>query len=220
MAFPVVEATNTSSEPTNKTSHTVALPAGIVSGELLLVWMAVNLNESPTFPAGWTRWFITGYATLRLALAYRLADGGEGASIFVTTATSLKSAHISYRISGAEDPATQAPQESSNVFGSDDSPNPGNLIPAGGAKDYLWLAMDTNKGVATSAAPASYGSLLSVNVGSAAGLGSSHRSLNAASENPGVMTLASAIDWVAETVAVHPAPSGSASKRLLVAAGR
>src|SRR5215472_3753213 len=56
MAFPVVAATNTSAVSSNATSHTVNLPSGITSGDLLLIFFGDSLNggASTTTITGWT----------------------------------------------------------------------------------------------------------------------------------------------------------------------
>lgn len=42
MAFPVIETTNKSSTNTAGTSHTVSLPSGIASGDLILILMVIG----------------------------------------------------------------------------------------------------------------------------------------------------------------------------------
>ena len=119
MASPTPQATNVSDEfAANVTSHTVSLPADISSGDLLVVAFGCHGVENITWPEGWTEIFnITeaGGATGTLAAAYRQADGEEGASITVGTGNVQQSGHCSWRITGHENPAIQAPEASTGA---------------------------------------------------------------------------------------------------------
>ncbi len=209
MAFPVVETTATSLETSGVTNHTVSLPSGIVSGNLLIVNFAVDGNPGVSWPAGWTEIFEVAKSSLNaLAVAYRKADGTESSTITVTTGASKTSSHTSYRISGAIDPTTQAPEISTGATGASTNPDPDNLTPTGGAKDYLWLAVHGhNKDANTTAFPTNYTNGVSTQGGGSTGsaIGSAERNLNAASENPATFTIGAALDWVAATIAIHPA---------------
>lgn len=205
MTTPIVESTSTSSD-SGTTSHAVTLPSGVVSGDVLIVQFVFRaVNGGVSFPAGWTIFRNVQEHTLDIfALAWRLATGGE-TSVTVTTTDSANSAHIAYRISGAENPSTQPPEASGSATGSGISPNPPNLTPTGGAKDYLWLAPVSR---------ATTGTITTLPTGFSVGLAastsgntafSSRRALNATSLNPGAYTLsAPSDDWIAVTVAIHP----------------
>lgn len=209
MAFPVIADSNNSIEGSDTSTHTVSLPANISAGDLLIVLFSNDGDDTVSFPAGWTQLFSDTYSVYtRFSAAYRKADGNEGASISVTTSGSERSAHISYRITGAADPDTQAPEVSTSNSDRTDSPDPNSLTPTGGAKDYLWIAcvgsddLDLATGYPTNysngetyrATTSSGGSVVSA----------AKRNLNASSENPGTFTLANSEEWVAYTIAVHP----------------
>lgn len=209
MAFPVVAATNTSVESSaDVTSHSVALPAGISSGDLLLAHFVADGDPTITWPAGWTRFFTLANAgDAKEEWAWREADGTEGSSITVTTDVSEKSAHAAYRITGHEVPGTQAPEASTGAQGSDNNPDPDSISPTGGAKDYLFIASCGQDGGAdVNGAPANYSNLLNSNTGAGGGCqaGSAERQLNASTENPGPFTTATGDGWTAVTVVVHP----------------
>ena len=138
MAFPQVEATNNSAESSGTTSHTVSLPAGIQAGETLLVFFSVDGNSPATFPEGWTEIIDLTNASNTLSVAWRKADGGEGASITVTTPGGRESVHISYRISGATDPTTTPPEASTGDTGDDTNPDPDSLTAGGGSIFRSW----------------------------------------------------------------------------------
>ena len=211
MASPTVAATNTSVDDNDNTDHVVSLPTGIVSGNLLIVVFALDggNNNNVTFPAGWTGALLIELGSaIGLWWGWREADGTEGGTITCTTGFSRRSAHTAYRITGHEDPATQAPEASTGATGFDTAPNPDSLTPTGGAKDYLWLAghaHDANK--TTTVFPTNYSNGISTEGADAAsaGVGSAERQLNAASENPGTFTISASEQWAAGTIAVHPA---------------
>ena len=213
---PVVQADNTSVQNAISGSHTVSLPAGIVSGDLLIVIFGIPLDRVITFPAGWTQTINhLSLSLIRQAIFFRVADGTEGASITVTVSTSpsaIRSSHNSYRITGHEDPATQAPQANgADSNGTLSDPDPPNLIPDGGAKNYLWLASETvNDNTGINNDPPSYTNRLLARV-TGVSTASVRRALNASSENPGIFDLPSSEQWVAITLAIHPAPGATAA---------
>ncbi len=157
VSVPFVQSRTTSSVVTNQTSHTVNMPSGIASGDLLVSIFTAEGIPTITWPAGWTRFAEQQHTAANgtISMAYRTADGTEGASITVTTGTATQTDHATYRIKGAADPATQPPQASivaSTVVTSDPAPaaygfgayfvptDPPPFTPSGGLKNYLWLA--------------------------------------------------------------------------------
>ena len=210
MTFPAVQATNTSEEASNVTSHTVDLPASISSGDLLIILFTVDAAPTITWPSGYTEFADDQRgSTVRGAVAYRQADGTEGATITVTTGSSQFSTHNTYRITGHEDPATQAP-EAASADGGSNAPNPPSLTPTGGAEDFLWLAACGHDlgGQSITAFPTNYSNGISINQtneSNGCGAGSAERDLNASSEDPGTFSLSGSMAWVAFTVAIHPA---------------
>ncbi|HEX9894375.1 MAG TPA: hypothetical protein VGA78_10650, partial [Gemmatimonadales bacterium] len=212
--FPQVVKSTSSVNDTANTQHTVSLPSGIQSGNLLIVIFGHKggTNETVTWPGGWTQFLDANQVTnVGLKAAYRKADGTEGSTITVQTTNSVRSSHNSYRITGAEDPATQPP-ESAASNGNNANPNPASLTPTGGAKNYLWIAAEINNdGTNTiTAYPASYSGGFQAN-GNASNstTGSARRELNASSEDPGSFTLSASIAWAAGTIVVHPAAAPS-----------
>jgi len=208
-AFPQVEDTGISSSSANETSHIVDIPLNIVAGNLLIVCFTSDGDAGGvSWPAGWTEFFETvNGSAVTLALAYRQADGGEGATITVTTGNAERSAHCSYRISGHEDPTIRGPEATTNATGLNDSPNPPVVTPVGGATDYLWLAVHGSDGpLTTTAFPTNY--INGISVGAAGGegcaVGAAERDLNASSEDPGVFTISASEEWVAATIAIYP----------------
>ena len=210
MAFPVVETTNTSQESSAVTTHTVSLPSGIVSGNLLLLFIDTNTATTVTGPSGWTElWAQSSGPYLRRGY-YRQADGTEGTTVTFSTSVASQSVHISYRISGAENPSTQVPEAAVlGAGGSGTTIDPPSLTPTGGAKDYLWIAGASHNSAssgAVNAAPTNYSSLLTSTVATLVGNGTAQRNLNAASENPDTVGISASVGRrLGFTVAVHPA---------------
>ncbi|NIS80820.1 MAG: hypothetical protein GTO14_11555, partial [Anaerolineales bacterium] len=218
--FPSVQTTNTSATTTASTSHTVNLPAGIQSGDLIIALFSGYIGSGTTpvdvsWPLGWTEFFEqdASTSTLHLAVAgaYRKADGTEGASITVTTNLVVLAAHNTYRISGAADPATQPPQAAAISY--TDTANgidPPVNTPTGGAKDYLWLAVAgwRRTGIGMTTDPANYTDAIeATSSGGSIGtrLRSLRRQLNASSEDPSTFTLGGNSERrIGVTIAVHP----------------
>jgi hypothetical protein len=205
MAFPVVQATNTSVTTPAATSHVISLPAGIVSGNLLLAIFGIGGNTVGSWPAGWTElWGTELPASVgRLECRYRIADGSEGATITVTTSGALTSSHTTYRIDTF---SGNAPVAGTTATATSTNANPPSLTPSWGAKDTLWIAVAGVSGSAPSAAPANYTNLLTAATPTT--LGSARRELNAATEDPGVFTSAND-QWAANTIAVEPAAAAA-----------
>lgn len=216
MAYPQVLSVAHSNTPTDQTSHTVTLPSGIGSGDLLLAFAGLNGAHAaePVFPAGWTRVCHSNAFNISAAWAYRVADGTEGASI-TCTSTSEQAAFSVYRIEGHGSTA-QAPQSVAYYNAASTGTatgNPDNLTPTGGSKEYLWFFQCvSDSGVLLSAAPTDFGNLLTSASGSTANasvaVGTARREYTAASYNVVAGTLASSESSLAVTVVVHPGAEG------------
>lgn len=229
MAFPVVESRNPTVDndtggaattgSTAAASHAVVLPASVSAGALLMIIGRTTTTGAVAVTGG--GWTISQMSDASVGpdvifWMYRntLAAGTEdGTSVTVTHGTA-KLAAQSLSITGAEDPATRPPQAASTTsVGETTAMDAPALSPAGGAKDYLWLAVYTNEGALPAldkTPPANYAGGVDVRTGVAGNNwdnSSVHvctRSLNAATEDPGVVTLSSADNWLALTIAVHP----------------
>lgn len=208
MASPLVEATNSSTTPSASVNHSIALPAGIVSGELLLAAIS-GRQLFGTIPTGWSRPLVLSHSgqsdVLDIHLYQRTADETEGSTLAFESSSSLETSHVSARISGWAS-LESATAESSSTG----APNPPSITPSAGLADYLFIVLGCLKGNRTvTAAPTNYINFLNPNTGTSS-LGDSHlgfatRSLNASSEDPGEFTSSSVEHWVAATLAVLPA---------------
>ena len=216
MAFPSA-STATTNGSTATTSAVVSLPGSIVAGQTLLVLIRCSLGGTHTFPAGWTEISqdSSDGSDDTTSLAWRRADGAEGASITVTLGTSSKFSAISWLVAGARNPELSPPEISNITTGNSTNPNPGSLTPSGGAQDYLWFWMGGWEGTQTSPPsgnPTNYTSnVVGAETGSVGGVStncrvaSATRQFNVATEDPGSWTISGlGDDWTAVTVAIYP----------------
>ena len=140
MASPVVEQVVESSTNTAGPSHIVTLPTA-TADQLLLIISDIGSTAATWDTAGGvvTELLDEGVAN-GLHIAYRWMDGTEPASYTFTTSASTRSADMAYRISGAENPATQAPEMGTTATGTSATPDSPAAVMTGGSKDYLVIA--------------------------------------------------------------------------------
>jgi hypothetical protein len=217
---PLPRTANESSTATAGTSHVVNLPTGITAGDLLIVCMNLG-STAATVNAltGWTELLDEGIAS-GLYIAYRKADGTEGATITLTTSATTRDATITFRIANAQDPAVQAPQIGTTASGTSISPDPPNVTPTGGAKDYLAIALFGDAGEEAdddtwaNTPPSGYlpsppfqkaCGTTGINLGGL--IAAAYRSFNASAEDPGTFNQDVSLAWRAQTIIVHPAPA-------------
>lgn len=215
-AFPVVAAT-TSSESSATSSHTVNLPSGISSGHLLTIHITCRNSTLPiTFPAGWTQigsdYTSGGVASSHNINAdyYRIADGGEGATITVTTGGGGNAcASVSNRITGHH--ASSAPEGGTPASATSANPNPPSLSPSWGAEDTLWIARAGVVGTrTTSVYPYPDGNANIQSSGSnTVTLTYCEQDENASSDDPGTFTVSLSDNWAAQTIAIRPAAAAA-----------
>lgn len=136
MASPIVETTNESATGTAGTNHVVALPAGIQANDLIIICMNIGSTAATLNAHADYQELLDENSANGLKILYRWATGGESNPTLVTSA-STRSAEITFRISGAENPATRTPEIGSTSSGSSTTPDPPAVTPTGGSKDYL-----------------------------------------------------------------------------------
>lgn len=220
MAFPTVVSRNESSTATAGTSHVVNLPAGLVSGNLILVLTNIG-STAATFNTltGWNEIVDEGSAN-GITMWYRVADGSEGATVTFTSSASTRDASVSYQINGALSPATQAPQLSTVATGTSTTPNATTCTPTGGAKDYLWITMfgmageQADDDTLVTGTPTNFVNTLQKTCGVAGTnlggmIASAEFASNAASMDAAAWTSVDNAAWRAYTIAIHPWPTGA-----------
>lgn len=206
--FPQIVGTATSAK-TNEINlvHTVTLPEGIESGDLILIFWsdASRKNTQPDLP---------GYTELKSSFAsnsyrkiyYRIADGTEGASVSTSNTIDERSAHVSYRI--AKGTYSGNPSASNEDAGSDNSPNPPEL-PGGGTFKFLWFASVHTQEIGNYTLPNNYESVSESRTSATTSSDARHcqmitvyRTNEASSENPSAFSLSGWAVHAAYTVAV------------------
>lgn len=214
MASPTVETTAAST--TSGTSHTPTMPSGIVSGDLLLFFMSIDGSQTVTTDTDYTqiKSILTSGSAARLHISYRQADASANDTPTHSVTSSERATHIVYRISGHENPATQAPEVSTGATGSSSTPNTDTVTPTGGSKDYLFIAAFGQDGALTPPTvnpPSTPGTYTLVEGADSAGGpnngvngSTAWKQATAASDNPSFFSFARVDDWAAVTAAVHP----------------
>lgn len=142
---------------------------------------------------------------------YRLCDGTEGTTGSIDWTAALKGASSTFLITGAADPATQAP-EFTVAVGTTANADPPAITPTGGSKDYLFLlflGMDSETATATPDAAYTGDDAQNSGTGGAVAtncmIWTASRQATTTSENPAAWTSsAPANGWTAFTVAIHP----------------
>lgn len=227
MTFPVIASSNTTAD-TSSTSVTVSMPSGISAGDLLIVFCAQDAIGVITQSGGidWTKIEQNANSTIvSQAIFAKIADGGD--SLTLTSTDSQDFSCVAVRITG---------HSVSNVLtdifkgvaatGSDAAPDPPNCN-AITTDDWLWIEMfaaDDDDDTATywSTNYSAVAQIQSANSTSSCLCAVASRELNASAENPGVMAMAAAEEWITQTIAIPPAiivPLPEASRMLLLGVG-
>lgn len=206
--FPTIRARNWGRSGGNTTSHAIRLPAGVKTGQLLLVVFSVQGNNPTLSGYDTNDWNLLGEAvnsgtnTVKGAILYKIADGGNDDDLTITTSASEESTHISFAIDrGGIPTATSLGGDGSNT----DPPS----HDAGSSRKYLWIATVSRDLSVTgdhrvSAPPTDYTDFLylsptSFNTGVDTSVATRHREIQ--TENPAAFT-SSSEQWVSFTIAV------------------
>jgi hypothetical protein len=211
MAFPTVVATNTSAPAAIVSSHTVALPASIASGDLLIVLFRTGgASVTHTTPTNWNL-LDTRTSTGRTSIFWKIATGSEGASVSITTSAGRFAVSHSYRITGHH-PSTPI----DGAFTAADSIDPPQVSHGWGAVDVLWLTLaNTRQTNNTFTAPTNYTNQINARTTSDAStstndirMSSARRSLASAAEDPASWGSTGTLSIPhSATIAIRPEPT-------------
>jgi hypothetical protein len=176
-----------------------------------------NVAATVNALAGWTELLDENVAN-GLYIAYRVADGTEGATTTFTLSGATRGAWIVYEISGAENPATQAPQIGTTSTGTSTTPDPPASATPPSAKDYLFIAFAGMAGEEAdddtwgNTPPTNYTpspprqkscGIAGANLGGL--ILSAERQLNTGvATNPGAFGVDVSAAWRAQTIMIHP----------------
>ena len=225
MPFAVVATSNTTAD-TSSASVTVAMPSGIVAGDLIMVFWAQDAVGVITQSGGsdWTDidQGLNGVACSGGCFA-KIAAGGD--SLTLASLNSQDFACVAVRITGhgVANVSTDITKGTA-ATGSDAAPEPPNCNP-GTAKDYLWLETfaaddDDETTPYESTSYTAVAQIQSANSTSSCLVAVARRALNASAENPGAMAMSATEEWRAQTFAIPPGPvTGTAAGTIPVTTG-
>lgn len=213
--FPTVAATNTfDNTGSNNSSTNCSLPASIVAGDLLIVFIGSGRYDAVyNTPSGWGQLFQGNTGDIgelddaaNLAIFYKIADGSEGSSVTITNSSSARSLGVSLKIrdySGVPEIATDT--------GESLAPNPPILSPSWGNTSTLWIALAafSPEDVALVSRPINYAETVTkeAKAGGSFAISTSvvQRNFISSQENPGSYTLDASAFWISATIAIKPA---------------
>jgi hypothetical protein len=198
-------------------TFTFSLPAGYETGDRIVAVFVCDWNGATVrnIPDGWTQigTGVTSSTNVAMTAAYKDLVGGEGATAAFTTNALEAGGAISWRIhKDTFDPAI-APQIAFDSSTSGASPDPPNITPTGGPKDFAYLAaggLDKGNSAAITITgfPAGYsntGTVTDTGATSDVALAwGSKTTTGSSSEDPAAFVPSAIEQWVACTIAIHP----------------
>lgn len=218
MPFPVIAASPTTVVTTNSSSWSINVPAHN-SGDMLL--LAVGMDGAPTINSvgtvngvSWAQLTNTPNGTAnKLYIAWLRATSNQATDMTVAfdlSATEQGVARV-WRIRFAH--PTSAPVVGTAVTGSSTAPNSGIVNPAGwDVEDTMWFSLaNTDAAVTATTFPSNMDTSTGFSDvsggGNGAGLHTCRLESAVASLDPNAFGLSATETWVAQTVAIRPAPS-------------
>ncbi|RYZ01715.1 MAG: hypothetical protein EOO73_34610 [Myxococcales bacterium] len=215
------------------TAHAVAMPTVVNPGDLLIALVSnrgASATSTVTTPPGWTQLFSTlngtGASAVRFGGYVKAGAGTEDVSPATVNFQTAADQHLAaqvYRVeAGSWTGSLSDVVAGAAASGNSTTINPPPLSPPWGSDLTLWLtAAAHGREFALSSSPPSYAGPERTNSSTASGnctTLSARRELTAASEDPGNFVIATAIQWVAQTIAIRPAPNTGAKRKVVTAA--
>jgi hypothetical protein len=198
-----VAATSSGGTGSAQTTHTVTLPSGSTTGDLvLIVWHHAAGDTTITGPGGWSSLSLGSRGR-----AYHLVLSGSVSTVDVTTASSRNSAYTAYRFTGAHGNVERV-VSGTNVI------DPPSLTPTWGSAENAWVTgIQARRTDNTVTAPSGYGSQLTAyaaedanNSTSHVRVATAHKIATATSDDPDAWGTTGTLDSpIAFTIAVRPA---------------
>jgi len=218
MAFPTIADADTQNGTVaaNSTSWTLTYPTNVVSGDLLLCFLAVDGSSTVT-ASGWSAVNGTS-AAISLAGLLKIADGTETGTFVATISGSEQGGWRIFRVTGWFGSGLQGGSwvvgndgvgmGAANAASATSTPDPPSCNPAQwDVEDTLWFAvcsLDTSRTI--SVYPYVDRNTADVSGGAnGATLGVCTTTSATASLDPGTFTISASDDWIAITVAIRPA---------------
>lgn len=200
--FPVVETTSTYISLSAASSHTVNLPSGITSGDLLLMVYTIDSDGLINSITDWTIIpnIMIDNVSAGFGFLYKVADGSEGATLEVPCDSVENLATVCLRISGASGSVEY-------VVKTNNPADALEITPSWGAAANLWVvSYHFGQGNARVTSPPSGYTLAgatesTVDVETAC----AYKSSFSATENPPVATVINNFSGGTMTFAIEPA---------------
>ena len=208
MTFPTLGTPGSSQETVNTLNHDIVLPAGLTTGNLLILAISCDGIPTLTIPSFWTQLGNgVNTTTNRLYVGYGFVDGNEDNDLVWESSASEQSSTRVWEVTGAH--ASTPPECSVVTAGASVNPDWANLDPAGWAtEDTLWMAFCGCDAVSIlTVAPTNYGSIETLAAGGSTGasLSKCHRNGAIASDNPATGTININDQWATFLIAIRPA---------------
>lgn len=210
-SFPVIEDITTSYLDPADAAISVAYPAVVNAGDLLLVLAGGSSAANRRFdvPSGWTEVYRTGNSTSPQSLYSMIAAGTEGGGSlnipFLSNTATAVAIMIRIRAGTHQGAVEAAPND-----GSSSSPAPVTLTPTWGSASTKWIAAMTGRGVEGVSSYPMAGGNTYINTPIATGTAGAQaavcwQDLAAPSISPGAFSLNTARPWRTLTIGIRPA---------------
>ncbi len=216
MTFPsVLQSSTFQKDDANATTFEVTRPAGLTNGNTLLIIFACDGSATITMTAdGLTELANLDEGSVSIRAGFLLIDGAEPTTFTITTSSTQRAAAVIYEIQDAADPDVTAPTQST-ATGESNAPQPTAHTPAGGAKDFLWVAaagVDRDETILQFPSNMTVGSVQLNEDGGGANscsIGSDTHQENASSFDPTNFAISAPEGWAALTISIFPAAADS-----------
>ncbi len=209
MAFPIIASSSVTTDIDNTTT-VVTMPAGIVAGDLLVVFASNDNGAILSASAGWTLLAsgVNGASNVSLAVFGKIAAGSDTCTL---TDLAVDTAVVAVRVTdhGVVEPLPDGIVVGTSAIGTSATPNPPNCNPLV-TRDYLWLETFAMEDMNPTATYWSSGFLAANQVatgtggGGTTGIAVAQQNLAASSLDPGTMAASASKRWVAQTLAIKP----------------
>ncbi len=208
--YPMVASTATSNDADGGTIMSVNMPSGLVSGDMILVFMSsynANAFRTITPPDGFTQMFESHYSTYyQHGGWYKVSTGTEGSSQNFTLDLNFSMTAASIRIS--KNTYVGTPVCGTTTTGSASNPDPPSLTTGFGVVKTLYLATAHSEN-AQASVPTNY-DLTVASTDYAARTYVAQRNYTSASDDPGTYGSSTGV-WLANTIGLKGRASISIS---------
>lgn len=224
--YPVIESVTQSTFAVDATSHAVTMPATVNVGDGLIVILTTDGSPTITTPTGWKLLYSEANGSALTGAAYaKVARGTEGGTTvdFVTSVAESVAAQV-YRISNWNGTLAGIQAGTVGEITTGTTADLPAVTAYWGSSKAIWLGtLHTSTSQTVSSAPTNYTNLTQTSTGTATTDSqciTARRSLEAASEDPGVFTMSgSGASKVYNTISIAPAYVGARYEHFDITSG-